>query len=524
VSIDPLTRLEGHGRIDLFLDDAGAVEQAYLVIPELRGFEKFLEGRPIEEMPQITSRICGVCPEAHHAAAAKAADAVYSAQIPEAAELIRRLQYNAFIAGDHATHFFALGGPDFIVGPTAPREQRTIIGVLEKLGTEVAGRVIRMRKEAHEVSTLLGGRAIHPVGMMPGGQSQPVSPETAARLREIGAFMVEFAAEAIGTLDRFVINDKNLSRMLALECYTSRTSYLALVNEHNQPDPYDGHIRVVGPDGAEIVRYHPSDYLEHVAERVEPWSYLKFPYFKKLGWHGISEETAGALVRSGPLGSLNAADSMQTPRAQAEFERFRAYFGATPVHRTLSYHWARLIELLQAAELVVRYAADERLTSPDVRTLPTGTPREGVGTVEAPRGLLTHHYITDENGIVQRANLIVGTTYNYPAIQLSVLKAARDLVRPGYELTEPIMNGIEMAFRAYDPCFGCATHALPGAGPMELRAFSPDGTLADGVRRLADGSLEHLRPARCGAASPAAPSGAAPSASVPRAARGEAGR
>ena len=503
ITIDPITRLEGHGRIDLFLDEAGSVESAFLVIPELRGFEKFLEGRPIEEMPQITSRICGVCPEAHHTAAAKAADEVYGAVIPEAAELIRRLQYNAFIAGDHATHFFALGGPDFIVGPTAPPSQRTIIGVIEKLGSEIAGRVIRMRKEAHEVSVLLGGRAIHPVGMMPGGQSKPVTAETATRLREIGAHMVEFAAEALGILDRFLMTDPNLSRMLALECYTSRTSYLALVNEHNQPDPYDGHVRVVGPDGAQIAHYPPRDYLDHIAEHVEPWSYLKFPYFKQLGWHGIAEETAGSLVRSGPLGSLNAADSMQTPRAQAEFERFRGYFGATPVHRTLAYHWARLIELLQAAELVVRYACDERLTSPDVRTVPTGTPHEGVGTVEAPRGLLTHHYVTDENGIVQRANLIVGTTYNYPAIQLSVLKAARDLVRPGYELSEPIMNGIEMAFRAYDPCFGCATHALPGAGPLELRAYGRDGALVDGVRRLADGSLESLRASAPTVTSPA---------------------
>ena len=492
ISIDPITRLEGHGRIDLFLDDSGAVEQAFLVIPELRGFEKFLEGRPVEEMPQLTSRICGVCPEAHHAAAAKAAEAVYGATIPEAAELIRRLQYNSFIAGDHATHFFALGGPDFIVGPTAPPERRNIIGVIEKVGNEIAGRVIRMRKEAHEISTLLGGRAIHPVGMMPGGQSKPVTQETAARLREIGAYMVDFAQETLGILDKFVIGDPHLSRMLALEAYTSRTGYLALVNDNNQLDHYDGHVRVVNPDGSELVRYHPRDYLDHIAEHVEPWSYLKFPYFKELGWHGISADTAGSLVRTGPLGSLNAAEGMQTPRAQAEFERFRSHFGMNPVHRTLAYHWARLIELLQCAELVERHANDDRLTSPDVRTIPTGTPREGVGTVEAPRGLLTHHYVTDDNGIVQKANLIVGTTYNYPAIQLSVLTAAKELVRPGRALTELIMNGIEMSFRAYDPCFGCATHALPGSGPLEVRAYDRSGALVDGMRRAADGSLEHV--------------------------------
>ena len=249
-------------------------------------------------------------------------------------------------------------------------------------------------------------------------------------------------------------------------------------------------MRVVDPAGAEVVRYHPSEYLEHFAERVEPWSYLKLPYLKRFGWHGIADEMAGALVRTGPLGSLNAAESMQTPLAQAEFERFFETFGGAPVHNTLAFHWARLVEMLQCAELVAQLADDPRLTSADVRTVPSATPREGVGTVEAPRGLLTHHYTTDENGIVQSANLIVGTTYQYPAIQLSVQRIAKALVRPGVELTEPIMNCIEMAFRAYDPCFGCATHALPGAGPLEVRAYAPDGTLHESLRRTADGSLE----------------------------------
>jgi F420-non-reducing hydrogenase large subunit len=492
ISIDPITRLEGHGRIDLFLDDTGACESAFLVIPELRGFEKFLEGRPVEEMPQLTARICGVCPEAHHAAAAKAADAVYAVEIPEAAEVARRLQYNAFMAGDHATHFFALGGPDFIVGPNAPAAERNVIGVMKKVGPEIGGRVIRMRKEAHEVSELLGGRRIHPVGMVPGGISQRVSAETAERLQDIGAFMVEFAQEALGLFSSIVLENQRLRGMVLSEGYISRTSYLALVNDKNQPDAYDGHVRIVDPTGKEVVRYHPSDYLQHFAERVEPWSYLKLPYLKRYGWHGISDEMAGALVRTGPLGSLNAAESMQTPLAQAEFERFFETFGGGPVHNTLAFHWARLIEMLQAAELVQQYANDERLTSPDVRTVPTGIAREGVGCVEAPRGLLTHHYTTDEKGIVQSANLIVGTTYQYPSIQLSVQRIAKALVRPGVELTEPIMNCIEMAFRAYDPCFGCATHALPGSGPLEVRMIRPDGVLHESLRRTGDGSLERI--------------------------------
>lgn len=489
ISIDPITRLEGHGRIDLYLDDAGAVDEAYLVIPELRGFEKFLEGRPVEELPLLTQRICGVCPEAHHAASAKACDAVYGVDIPAAAEVIRRLQYNAFTASDHATHFYALGGPDFIMGPDSDAAERNIIGVVNKVGLELAGKVIRMRSEGHEVAELLGGRRIHPVGMVPGGITKPVTAQTAARLREIGDFMVAFGEESLRIFDAVVLSDPAFLQMVTSEEYSSRTNYLALVNENDEPDPYDGQVRIVGPDGEEIAKYDPKDYLEHWAERVEPWSYLKFPYLKSIGWHGVADEVAGSLVRTGPLGSLNAARGMQTPRAQAEFERFFETFGGRPVHATLAYHWARLIELMQAAELVQRLASDERLTDASVRTLPTNTPREGVGTVEAPRGLLTHHYITDENGIVEKVNLIVGTTYNYPGIQASVRKAARALIVPGKSIDEGTMNRIEMAFRAYDPCFGCATHALPGSGPLEIRTYDASGELVDSVARDSEGRI-----------------------------------
>ncbi len=492
VSIDPITRLEGHGRIDMYLDDAGSVQQAYLIIPELRGFEKFLEGRPVEELPLITQRICGVCPEAHHAAAAKAADAVYGLEIPYAAELVRRLQYNAFMAGDHATHFFALGGPDFLVGPDAPAAERNVIGVLRKVGPELAGQVIRMRREAHEVAELIGGRRIHPVSMVPGGISQAVSHETAVRLREIADFMVEFARAAQDVFGRALGESAEFRKMIVSEEYTSRTNYLALVNEHNQPDAYDGRIRIVGPDGADVLTYEPSTYLDHFSERSEPWSYLKFPYLKSLGWRGTDDAAAPALIRTGPLGSLNAADSMQTPLAQAEFERFFATMKAKPVHQTLLYHWARIIEMLQCAELVQRYAYDERLTDPDIRTLPGVAVGEGVGCVEAPRGLLTHHYKTDADGIVTSVNMIVGTTYNYPAIQASVQKAAQALVRGDESLTETVMNRIEMAFRAYDPCFGCATHSMPGSGPLEVRAYGPGGELVDAVRRDHTGRVHHF--------------------------------
>lgn len=489
ISIDPITRLEGHGRIDLIMDDAGAVQQAYLVIPELRGFEKFAEGRPVEEMPRITARICGVCPEAHSAASVKAAEACYGVKIPPTAELIRRLQYNAFVAGDHATHFYALGGPDFIMGPDADPSVRNIVGVIGKVGLELGGRVIRMRKEAHEVAEMLGGRRVNAVGSLPGGQSHAVTPEMRDRLIEIARYMVEFAEQTIGVFHEVVLGNSSYVELIGSEAYVNRTYYVSLVNERNEVDHYDGMVRVVDPDGNEVVRYDPADYLAHIAERVEPWTYLKLPYLKAIGWKGLVDGPDSGVMRTGPLGMLNAAEGMQTPLAQAEYERMYDTLGGRPVHATLAFHWARLIELMQAAELTLAHATDERLCDPRVREIPTGVPSAGVGTVEAPRGLLTHHYFTDEQGIVQRANMIVGTTHNYPAIQLSVATAARSLVTGPDSLSEPTLNMIEMAFRAYDPCFGCATHALDAAPPLTVRAFAPDGTLLRTVSRSRDGKV-----------------------------------
>ncbi len=500
LTIDPITRLEGHGRIDLFVDDNGEVDAAYLVIPELRGFEKFLEGRPVEELPIITPRICGVCPEAHHLASAKAADAVFGLEIPLAADLIRRLRYNAFVAGDHATHFFALAGPDLIMGPGAAPAERNVIGVLNKVGDSLGGDVLRMRSEGLEVAELLGGRRIHAVGLLPGGVSKSVDRDTASRLMEIGYFMVQFAETALGVFNKLVLDDQAMLSMLLADEYQSVTSYLALVDDKGRFDPMGEKVRVVGPDGAEILTYDPADYLEHIAEHVEPWSYLKFPYLKKTGWQGLGEEAAPSIVRTGPLGSINASTGMQTPRAQAECERFFDTLGGRPVHATMAYHWARLVELMQCAEQVQLLASDERLLDTNVRAMPDHVVGEGVGTIEAPRGLLTHHYKTDENGIVTSVNMIVGTTYNYPGIQLSVRKAARTLLRPGSELTEELMNRIEMSFRAYDPCFGCATHALPGTGPLEIRAYGPDGQLRDALRRDAEGRCIHTTPSDGGAA------------------------
>lgn len=483
ISINPITRLEGHGKIDIFLDEEGSVADSHLIVPELRGFEKFIEGRPVEELPRITSRICGVCPEAHHTASAKTVDAVYGIDISETAELIRRLQYNAFVAGDHATHFFALGGPDFIIGPDAPQAERNVIGVIKKVGVELGRRVIRMRKEAHEVSSMLGGRPIHPVGMIAGGQSKSVTREMQTRLIEIGQYLTEFSLEVQNIFSTIVLEEKRYLDLILSEAFSIRTNYMALVNDMNQSDVYDGHVRIVDPEGHELARFKPCDYLDHIAEKVVPWTYLKFPYFKGLGWKGIVDGEDSGIYRTGPLGMLNASLGMQTPYAQAEYEKFFETLGGKPVHATLAYHWARIIEMLQCSELMLSYARDERLTSPNVRSIPTSEPSEGVGCVEAPRGMLFHHYTTDSLGIVQRANLIVGTGNNHASLQLSIKKAASSIFRRGEKFDEGMLNQIEMAFRAYDPCFGCATHALPGHMPMEVRVFDHRGQLAKTVHR-----------------------------------------
>ncbi len=484
ISIDPISRLEGHGRIDLFVKDDGELANAYLVIPEIRGFEKFAEGRPVEEMPRITSRICGVCPEAHHMAAAKACDAVWGVELPKTAKMIREMQYAAFYAGDHTTHFYALGGPDFVVGPDAPAAERNLVGVIQKVGVDIGKQVIRMRKEAHEVAMLLGGKPVHPVNAIPGGVARRVTPEMQKRLIEIGEYAVEFAQFTLGIVDDIVLANKAYVDMIVGDDYTLRTYYMGLVDENNKVNFYDGKVRVVNQQGEEFCKYEAQDYQKHIAEHVEPWSYLKFPFLKGVGWKGFVDGPESGVYQATPLSRLNAADGMATMLAQQHYERFYETLGGKPVHHTLATHWARCIELLYAGERLLELASHPDITGADYRVIPTNTPTEGVGIVEAPRGTLTHHYETDENGIVTKANLIVGTTNNYAPISMAIRGAAQGLITRGSTIDEATLNKIEMAFRSYDPCFGCATHSLPGEMPMIVRVRSAeDGEVLDEVRR-----------------------------------------
>jgi F420-non-reducing hydrogenase large subunit len=420
---------------------------------------------------------------AHHMAAAKAGDAVYHVEVPSAAKKLRELMYSAFFVADHATHFYALGAPDFVVGPDAPKAERNILGVVRKVGKEIGSRVIQLLADNHEITAIIGGRYIHGVSALVGGVSKPITEEERLKILELVKRSIETAKFSIKLFDDVVLANQAYVDLILSDMFTHQTYYMGLVDENNKGNFYDGQVRVVGPDGAELVKYSPNEYLDVVAEHVEPWTYLKFPYLRAVGWKGFVDGPDSGVYRATPLSRLNASDGMATPLAQAEYERFYATLGGKPVHQTLATHWARLIELLYAAERCLELVEDPEITSPDVHTIPTETPDEGVGIVEAPRGTLTHHYVTDENGILQSVNLIVGTTNNYAAMDMSIKKAAEGLIQPGKPVSDAVLNTIEMAFRAYDPCLGCATHTLPGQMPMVVRVFNAERELIQEIRR-----------------------------------------
>jgi F420-non-reducing hydrogenase large subunit len=482
ILIDPITRLEGHGKINIFLDDSGNVEKAYFQVPELRGFEKFAEGRPAEDMPQITSRICGVCPTAHHMASTKALDDLYQVDPPSSAKKIRELFYDIFMVEDHALHFFFLGGPDFVVGPTAPKGQRNIIGVLGKVGLEIGKEVIGLRKQMRELLALAGGKAIHPVLGLPGGVSKVITKEEQAKFIAAGERAVQFAEFSLQIFHDIVLKNKQYVDWILSDTYTHKTYYMGMVDSSNKVNFYDGLIRVVGPDGKEFIKFKPQDYLAHVAEHVEPWSYIKFCYLKDVGWTGFEEGSQSGVYAVAPLARLNAAEGMATPKAQEAYDEFYKTLGGKPVHHTLANHWARLIEMLYAAERTLELAKDPEIIDPNVRTLPIEKPKEGIGVVEAPRGTLFHHYQTDDRGVITKANLIVATQNNAARMAMSVDKAARGLIKDG-KADDGILNMIEMAFRAYDPCHGCATHALPGQMPILVHIYGKDGKILQEIRR-----------------------------------------
>jgi F420-non-reducing hydrogenase large subunit len=400
--------------------------------------------------------------------------------------------YAAFYCTDHTVHFYALGGPDFVLGPDSPPAERNILGVIHKVGVDIGKQVIACRQRNHHVIKMLGGREIHPVAGLPGGWSASINEEQRKEIEGYAQENVEFALFSLKLFADVVLGNQAYVDLIVSDAFTHRTYYMGTVDKNNHVNFYDGLIRVVDPDGKEYIKYEAKDYAQHIAERVEPWTYLKFPYLKGIGWKGFVDGNDSGVYCATPLSRLNAADAMATPKAQEHFEMMYETLGSKkvngryqPVHFRLATHWARLVELLYAAERMLELAQDPEITDPNVRIAVNTTPVEGIGSVEAPRGTLTHHYKTDENGMLTMVNLLVGTTNNYAPIAMSVKKAAQSLIKKGTVITEGLLNTIEMAFRNYDPCMSCATHSLPGQMPLVVTIRDAEGNEIEELRHYA---------------------------------------
>jgi F420-non-reducing hydrogenase large subunit len=469
ITIDPITRLEGHGKIEIFMNDEGNVENAYLQIPELRGFERFCEGRRAEDMPIITPRICGVCPTAHHFAATKALDSAFNVEPTKTAKKLRELMYAGNFIYDHTLHFYFLGGPDFVVGPDAPPGERNIFGVLKKVGLDVGKEVIKHRAYGQKITEMIGGKATHPTCGIPGGISKGLNEEERQSIEDMARSSIDFAKFTLKVFDDIVLANEDYVNLILNDAYQLDTYNMGLVDKNNHVNFYDGDLRVTDQKGNEYDRFQSGDYLNKIVEHVEPWTYSKFTYLKELGWNGFTTGPDSGIFRVGPLGRLNAADGMATPLANAEYKRMYKTLGGRPVNSTLAFHWARLIELMYAAERTLELSLDPGITDTDLRN-PVGEPGEGVGVIEAARGVLVHHYKVNKEGMIDKANLIVATTNNYASICMSIRDAAKGLIK-NHVVNDGLLNMVEMAFRAYDPCFGCSTHSLPGKMPMTVNIY-----------------------------------------------------
>lgn len=471
IVIQPVTRVEGHAKIVIQLDDNGNVADARVNVVELRGFEKFCIGRPVEELPRIVPRICGVCPWAHHLASAKACDAVFGVEIPEAARKIRELAYMGHIMHSHVLHFFILSGPDFIMGPEADYSVRNVFGVVNKV-PDIAKRVVKIRYLAQMMTQLLGGKAIHPDVAVPGGWSKPVTEEERGKIKEMAGECMDFADFAIDFAKKEIF-PKYLEVVKTLAVIN--TGFLGTIKD-GALNLYDGDLRMMTADG-NYEDFSTANYLDHIGEHIEPWTYLKFPYRKKAGELSMDLDNPIGVYRTNALARINVCDKIPTPKAQAELEEFRNQFGR-PAQLTLLYHWARLIELVYAAERALELVDDPEITNPETWKPVTPRAGRGVGVVEAPRGTLIHDYETDDKGMITDVNIIVGTTHNNASINMSVKQAATSLIKNG-KYDQGLLNMVEMSIRAYDPCFSCATHDLDGSIPVKLDIVDASGRVVD---------------------------------------------
>ncbi len=469
ITIEPVTRIEGHAKVTIHLNGKGKVEKAFFHVNEWRGFEKFTEGRPFFEMTQITPRICGICPVSHHLTAAKACDGVVGVTPPRPARLLRELMHMGQFIQSHSMHFFELAGPDLLLGFDADPAIRNVVGVIQA-NPELALKAVRLRAFGQEIIRKLGTKRIHPIHSIPGGVNAPLSVKDRDEILSQIDDMIDVVKTAITVGKGWYEGNMDVVNEFAV----FPSGYMGLVDEQGGLQLYDGVLRLVDKTGKKLEEFDPKNYLDYIGEHVEDWSYLKFPFYLKMGW-------PKGTYRVGPLGRLNVADKLNTPMANEEFMKFKAIGGGKPVEGTLWYHYARLIEDLYAIERAKEILLDPDVLSTDLMTDYATLTGEGVGVLEAPRGTLIHHYKTDSNGMLTKVNLIVATGHNNWAMSNSVEMVAKTYV-DGKKLTEGMLNRVEAAIRAYDPCLSCSTHAI-GAMPIAVELVEPDGTVIDRISR-----------------------------------------
>ncbi len=468
IVIEPLSRVEGHGKVSILLDEQNRVTRARLHIVEFRGFERFIQGRPFWELPVLVQRLCGICPVSHHLCAAKAVDGLIGVdRLTPTGEKMRRLMHYGQIFQSHALHFFHLASPDLLFGFDAPVEQRNVVGVIAA-HPELAMQGVKMRKFGQEIIKATSGKKVHGTGAIPGGINKNLTlAERDALLAEMDQ-MLAWSLESVDLARGYTL--ENLEKVSGFGAFDS--NHLSIVRADGAMDLYDGRLRAVAADGATILDgVDPLDYLDEIGEEVRPWSYMKFPFLKRLG-----PETGW--FRVGPLARINTCDRIDTPEAEAARQEFLGLSGGKPSNVTMAYHWTRMIELLHAAEKIRLLLDDPDLQGDDLVAPPGERRGEFVAMLEAPRGTLTHHYRVDENDQVTMANLIVSTTCNNEAMNRTVAGIAASELSGAPEITEGLLNNIEVGVRAYDPCLSCATHAL-GQMPLEVTLVDAGGEVVD---------------------------------------------
>ncbi len=468
ITIAPVTRIEGHAKVTINLDDSGNVADTFVNVVELRGFEKFCIGRPVEELPRIVTSICGVCPWSHHLASAKANDAVYGVTPPSAGRKLRELCNAIAYTEEHILHFFFLAGADYVMGPDSDYSVRNVIGIANAQ-PEIGKQVVRNRHLGAQMLNIVSGKSIHPVTAVPGGFSKPLTEDERQRLVPMANEVLEFAKFAIAFAKENLFS-KFLDTIETVGVIN--TGFLGTVTDDGTMDLYDGKARLMKPDGT-YEEFPYDQYTDYIGEHLESWTYLKFPYAKKWGSFSMDLDSPSGIYRTNSLARMNVCDQISTPLAQKELEEFREKFGR-PAQYTLLYNWARLIELLYNAEKAVELLNDPEITGTETRVPVTPRAARGVASVEAPRGTLIHDYETDADGLVTNVNLIVGTTHNNAPINMSVKQAAKALIKDG-NYDQGILNQVEMAIRAYDPCLSCATHKLDGSIAVKVEIRDPQG-------------------------------------------------